>query len=370
MSGQTPSMKAVLWEGIPYQVVVKDVPRPTIQTPTDVIVRVTTASICGSDLHNYHGLFGGSDVPYQMGHEAVGIVDKTGSSVQTFKKGDRVIIPCDYFIGAQAFVYGHGAYTQGGSTSPDLGGCQAEYVRVLNGDSNLISIPQGTENELDYLTCTDIFATAWTSITQTGDSVAIYGAGPVGLLAAYSAIFRGAIKVYSIDYVEARLARAESIGAIPIDLRKGDPSTQILKLQTNGVQRVSDCVGLECVNPQLKPQEGYILNDAIKLVAAGGGIAITGVYISGPKDKGEPLQGPQWATIPFDIASYWLKGPTINGGLVFASKAESALRDLVTAGRVQPGFVFDYVVHIDEAPEAYQLFSKHKVQKAAIKFTR
>lgn len=245
-------------------------------------------------------------------------------------------------------------------------------MRVLNGDSNLISIPQGTEHELDYLTCTDIFATAWTSITQTsfqpGDSVAIYGAGPVGLLAAYSAIFRGAIKVYSIDHVEARLARAESIGAIPIDLRKGDPSTQILKLQTNGVQRVSDCVGLECVNPQLKPQEGYILDDAIKLVAAGGGIAITGVYISGPKDKGEPLQGPQWATIPFDIASYWLKGPTINGGLVFASKAEPALKDLVTAGRVHPGFVFDYVVHIDEAPEAYRLFSKHKVQKAAIKF--
>ncbi|KFY02787.1 hypothetical protein O988_01902 [Pseudogymnoascus sp. VKM F-3808] len=242
-----------------------------------------------------------------------------------------------------------------------------EYVRELNGDSNLISIPQGAENELDYLTCTDIFATAWTSVTQTGfqagDSVAIYGAGPVGLLAAYYAI-------RSTPLTMPRLTlRAKSIGAIPIDLRKGDPSTQILKLQTNGVQRVSDCVGLECVNPQLKPQEGYILNDALKLVAGGGGIAITGVYISGPKDKGEPLQGPQWATIPFDIASYWLKGPTINGSLVCASKAEPALRDLVTAGRVQPGFAFDYVVNIDEAPEAYQLFSKHKVQKAAIKFT-
>ena len=100
----------------------------------------------------------------------------------------------------------------------------AEYVRVLDGDSLLFSIPQGVEHELDYLTCADIFATAWTSITQTGfqpgDSVAVYGAGPVGLLAAYSALFRGADKVYSIDHVEARLVRAESIGAIPIDLRK------------------------------------------------------------------------------------------------------------------------------------------------------
>lgn len=248
----------------------------------------------------------------------------------------------------------------------------AEYVRVVNGDSVLFSIPQGVEHELDYLTCSDIFTTAWTSITQTGfrpgDSVAVYGAGPVGLLAAYSALFRGAEKVFSIDYVEARLARAESIGAIPIDLRKGDPSTQILKLQPGGIQRVSDCVGFECVNPQLKPQEGYVINDAIKVVASGGGIAITGVYASGPKDKGEPLQGPQWATIPFDIAAWWFKGATINGGLVASAEDEPSLKDLVTAGRVRPGFVFDHIVHIDQAPEAYRLFSEHKIQKAAIKF--
>lgn len=245
-------------------------------------------------------------------------------------------------------------------------------MRVLDGDSVLFSIPQGVEHELDYLTCADIFATAWISITQTGfqpgDSVAVYGAGPVGLLAAYSALVRGAVKVYSIDHVEARLARAESIGATPIDLRKGDPSAQILKLQPNGVQRVSDCVGFECVNPQLKPQEGYVINDAIRAVATGGGIAITGVFASGPKDKGEPLQGPQWATIPFDVAAWWFKGAIINGGPVFASQAEPALKDLITAGRVRPGFVFDHVVDIEHAPEAYRLFSEHKIQKAAIKF--
>ena len=274
MPDQTLTMKAVLWEGKPYQMVVREVPRPTIQTPTDVIVRVTTAAICGTDLHTYHGLFGGSDVPYQMGHEAIGIVDQVGSSVKTLKKGDRVIIPDGYRIGDQNFIYGEGNLSEEGFELQSLGGCQgkcppclsrslltisAEYVRVVDGDSALFSIPQGIEHELDYLACADIFATAWTSITQTGfqpgDSVAVYGAGPVGLLAAYSALFRGAIRVYSIDHVEARLVRAESIGAIPIDLRKGDPSTQILKLEASGVQRVSDCVGFECVNPQLKPQE-------------------------------------------------------------------------------------------------------------------
>ena len=387
---ETLTMKAVIWEGKPYEMVVKEVPRPIIKSPTDVIIRVTTAAICGSDLHNYHGLLGGPDVPFQMGHEAIGIVDDVGRSVQKFKKGDRVIIPYAYSIESHFFFYGEGRLSEGGFKVPDIGGCQgkrshppfspttclpcpiAEYVRVVDADSVLFSIPQGTEHELDYLTCTDNFATAWTSVTQTGfepgDTVAVYGAGPVGLLTAYSALFRGAKKVYSIDHVEARLARAESIGAIPIDLRRGDPSEQILKLEPNGVPRVSDCVGFECVNPSLKPQQGYILNDAIRLVAVKGGIAITGLYASGPRDRGEPRQGPQWAIVPFDIFTWWFKSATINGGYVLASQAEPVLKALITEGRVRPGFVFDHVITIDQAPEAYRLFSEHKIQKAAIKF--
>ncbi|KFX88847.1 hypothetical protein V490_07377 [Pseudogymnoascus sp. VKM F-3557] len=340
------TMKAVIWEGKPYETVVREVPRPTIESPTDIIVRVTTAAICGSDLHNYHGLLGGSDVPFSMGHEAIGIVDQEAAKASCPILFPSLPPPCLPHTPA------------------------AEYVRVIDGDSVLFSLPQGTEHELDYLTCADIFATAWTSITQTGfqpgDTVAVYGAGPVGLLAAYSSLFRGAKKVYSIDHVEARLARAESIGAIPIDLRRGDPSEQILKLEPNGVPRVSDCVGMECVNPSLKPQEGYILNDAVRLVAERGGIALTGAYLSGPRDKGEPRQGPQWATVPFDIAVWFTKGATINGGSVFPSQQEPTLKDLITAGRVRPGFVFDHIIDIDQAPEAYRLFSEHKIQKAAI----
>lgn len=126
MSNQTPTMKAVLWEGKPYEMVVKDVPRPTIQTPTDVIVRVTTAAICGSDLHIYHGLLGGPDVPFESGHEAVGIVYQVGPSVATFKKGDRVIIPALYSTGSQEIFYGAGKFTDGSIVTADIGGCQGK----------------------------------------------------------------------------------------------------------------------------------------------------------------------------------------------------------------------------------------------------
>ena len=218
----------------------------------------------------------------------------------------------------------------------------------------------------------DIFATGWGSITgtgfQPGDTVAVYGAGPVGLLTAYSALLRGASKVYSIDHVEARLEVAKSIGAIPIDLRKGAPSEQIMKLEPSGVKRICDAIGYECVNPQLQPQENFVINDAVKLVSAAGGIFITGVYWGGPPDKGEPKLTPQLGVIEFDVATWYLKNVSINGGAVDQQAQAPALRSLIEAGRAKPGFVFDKTISIEEAPEAYRLFSERKVIKVAIQF--
>ncbi|KAK3626324.1 hypothetical protein LTR56_019902 [Elasticomyces elasticus] len=361
------TMKAVLYQGNPYEMVVKDIPRPIIRAPTDAIIRVTTAAICGSDLHNYHGLFSTNHTPYTMGHEAVGLVHEIGSKVTKYKVGDRVVIPDFFAEHGVEIVYG-----EGDGVGTDAGGCQAEYVLAPRADDILFPIPSGTKHELDYLLCADIFASAWTSITSTGfqpgDTVAVYGAGPVGLLAAYSALLRGALRVYSIDHVEARLHRARSIGAIPIDLRKGDPSSQILKLEPNGVKRTSDCVGFECINPEGKKEEAYILNDAVKVTSVGGGICLTGVYWHGPRNHAEPFQGPKLAHVPFDIAAWWIKNLTITGGSVPAAAQEPALIDLITAGRAKPSFVFDHVVRIEDAPEAYRLFSEHKVQKVAIDF--
>lgn len=154
----------------------------------------------------------------------------------------------------------------------------------------------------------DIFATAWQSVTgsgfQAGDTVAVYGAGPVGLLAVYSALLRGASRVYSIDHVDSRLAKAQSIGAVPIDLKKGSPADQILQREPTGVNRILDCVGFECVNAELKPQEDYIVNDAIHLAAFEGGIFITGVYDSGKKSAGEPLATLRTGHIQFNIVEW------------------------------------------------------------------
>ena len=112
-------MKAVVWDGTPYHMTVKEVTKPTIQTPTDVLVRVTTAAICGTDLHTYHGKLGGSDVPYIMGHEAIGIIAEAGEQVQNFHIGDRVVIPDASLSGSQAFTYGFGNLL-----AQDIGGCQ------------------------------------------------------------------------------------------------------------------------------------------------------------------------------------------------------------------------------------------------------
>lgn len=248
----------------------------------------------------------------------------------------------------------------------------AEFVCVPAADRNLIAVPAGGDKELDYLLLSDIFPTAWESISftgfQAGDTVAVYGAGPVGLLAAYSALLRGASKVYSIDHVEARLARAESIGAIPINLAKGDPADQILKLEPNGVRRTTDCVGFECVNSKLEPEEGFIINNMIKLVAANGGIAITGVYWGLPASRGEPNASVKRGEVTINVAAWWLKNVSIGGGPVNLNPQEPALRDLITAGRATPSFVFDKIVDIEDAPKAYQLFSDQKVQKVAIRF--
>lgn len=383
------TMRAVVWEGKVREMSVKDVPKPRIEEATDVIVRVTWAAICGTDLHTYHGIFGGSDVPYVMGHEAIGVIEQVGDRVITYNIGDTVVIPDGNFAasGTNSFTYGFGNVF-----GKDIGGCQgmsredrsfcslkkltlciAEYVRVPAADINLIRIPQmGCGHELDFLLLSDIFATAWKGVTDTGfqpgDVVAVYGAGPVGLLAVYSALLRGASKVYSIDHVTLRLAKAKSIGAIPINLSKGDPAEQILKQEPSGVPRVVDCIGYECVNVELKPQENFVINNAVKLCAQDGGIGIIGVYASGLKNVGEPLASPKLGSIDFDVAAWWEKSINMKGQVVSAGTQEPALQQLISSGRARPSFVFDHITDIEGAPKAYRLFDDHKIQKAAIQF--
>lgn len=121
------TMRAVVWEGKPFEVAVRDVPKPKIQAPEDAIVRITTAAICGSDLHIYHGYFGSSSVPYTLGHEAIGVVEEVGSATETFKKGDRVVIPAfpdDGFLATEPTTNPGLALYGAGKDFGNLGGCQ------------------------------------------------------------------------------------------------------------------------------------------------------------------------------------------------------------------------------------------------------
>ncbi|KAL1870915.1 hypothetical protein VTK73DRAFT_2370 [Phialemonium thermophilum] len=374
--GDDRTMKAVFWEGKPFEMSVKRVPRARVVNDTDAVVRVTTSAICGSDLHTYHGVFGSSRVPYPMGHEAIGIVVQVGPGVETVKVGDRVVIPdlpdeghldIEPSLLSQFSIYGFG------KDFGNLGGCQAEFVRVPFADKSLFVIDDDKipDNEIIFLT--DIFPTAWSALDisgfQPGDDVTIFGAGPVGLLCAYSAILRGASRVFSVDHVPARLAKAKSIGAIPINLADGKPADQILKIVPDGTTRVCDCIGYECVNEKLKPDEGFVINQAVQIASAGGGIGVIGVYFTEPNSKGTPRGNTLSPNVSFPITLFWEKNLTMRAGGVDPKPLIPILLELVKTGRAKPSFIISAEYQgLDDAPEGYRRFDKKFETKIVFKF--
>ncbi|KAH9205911.1 hypothetical protein DL95DRAFT_375740 [Leptodontidium sp. 2 PMI_412] len=335
------TMKAVAFEGKAFDMTVKKLPIPKIHKATDAIIRVTSSGICGTDLHVFHGRVP-VNPPMTMGHEIVGIVHSIGSKVSDLKVGDRVIVSgiiTDDNLGGEdddEVVGGLGIGDVPGFIQ--FNGGQAGFVRVPFASDNVLLLPEGKEHELDYVMLADIFPTANWALDCSGfvfgDVVVIFGAGPVGLLAAYSAFLRGASKVYSVDRVPERLAKAKSIGAIPIDFSKGDPVAQILKREPKGVDRACDCIGYECVDAKGKNVGNIVLTQAINVVRSGGGIGVIGVYL------------------PQDPRKSWL----------------IADKHLIISGRAKPSFVVDRELRIDDAPEAYQEFSDHDFIKSVIRF--
>ena len=205
-------MKALVYDG-PREVVVKDVPDAKIEHPTDALVKITTTNICGSDLHMYEGRTG-LDPGMMLGHENLGIVAEVGSAVVKLSPGDRVCVPFNIGCGfCRNCEEGLTAFCLTAHPDPKMAGAaygfagmgpfwggQAEYLRVPFGDFNLLRLPEDAqEKEADYVMLADIFPTGWhctrLADMQPGDSVVVYGAGPVGLMAAYSAMIQGASKV-------------------------------------------------------------------------------------------------------------------------------------------------------------------------------
>ncbi|KAK1499264.1 alcohol dehydrogenase GroES-like domain-containing protein [Colletotrichum tamarilloi] len=347
-------------------------PVPTITNQTAVVVRINSSAICGSDLHMYHGFGGTPNVPYGFGHEAVGYVSSVGDAISSLEVGDYVIIPDNADDGhcgpSHPLSFGVG--------SASYGGLQAEYARVPHADTSPIPIPltsTNTTSELDYLMITDVFTTGWHVISysgfQPGDTVAIFGAGPVGLLAAYSAKLRGASRMYVVDRIASCLEQAESFGAIPIDFTQQDPVEAILSREPAGVTRSLDCVGLESVNATGDPHNGIVLENMVAVTSVCGGMGIGGVYNGGGNStEGAPNAGTLPAEIPIPMASLWRKGLSVGRGIVLPLLRAPPLLDLIASGVAKPSFVVTAEIGIEDAPENYRRYSDHLENKVVIRF--
>jgi threonine dehydrogenase-like Zn-dependent dehydrogenase len=259
----------------------------------------------------------------------------------------------------------------------------AEYIRIPLADDGLIPIPsfQTTSSENttakslanDYLMLSDIFATGWDALNyagfEAGDTVAIFGAGPVGLMALHAAQIRGASRVYSVDYVPERLALAAQQGAIPINFREADPVEQIMALEPGGVTRSVDAVGYEQVNRNLTVQSDVITRNMLAVTSTGGGLGTVGVYnMDSPNTSEAPRASTVRESMDFSLADFffnelsWQAGPSDPIGLA------PELVALVASGVARPGFVVSDVISIEDAPVAYRRFERHEITKAVIAF--
>lgn len=226
--------------------------------------------------------------------------------------------------------------------------------------------------EQDFLTLSDIFPTGWTAIDysnfQPGDTVAVFGAGPVGLLAAYSAILRGASRVYSVDHVPMRLERAASIGAVPINFFDSDPVEQILRYEPEGVTRAVDCVGMEAINSQGDIQEDIVINNMVQVTAANGGIGQIGVFLTQPNSTGAPRGSTLSPNISFPISDFFEKRLTFASGVVNPKELSPQLLELINSDKAHPNFIKSAEIGIEDAPNYYQRFDQHEELKVYIRF--
>jgi glutathione-independent formaldehyde dehydrogenase len=366
-------MKAVVFKG-PYELSVDEVDDPRIEDPQDVLVRITTTCICGSDLHMYEGR---TDAPKGLvfGHENMGIIEEVGNGVSSLRVGQRVVMPfnvaCGFCrncrAGKTAFCetvnpgFAGGAYGYV-SMGPYTGG-QAEHLRVPFADFNCVPLPEGDEHEADFALLADIFPTGYHATelagVRPGETVAVYGAGPVGLMAAYSALLKGASRVFVVDKVPERLGLAKKIGASPIDFTDGDPAQQIKDaLSDTGTDRGVDAVGYQAIASQGEEQPAIVLNQLVETVRPTGSIGTVGLYL--PSDPGAPNEDAAQGLLLFNIGKFFEKGLRMGTGQADAKAYAHQLRDLIVAGRAEPSFVVSQQLPLEQAPDAYARFDQRE----------
>jgi glutathione-independent formaldehyde dehydrogenase len=365
-------MKALVYYG-PKNVRVSEMPDPKIEQPTDVLVKITTTNICGSDLHMYDGRTNMEEGRI-LGHENLGEVIEVGKAVVQIKVGDMVCMPfnigCGHCKNCESGLTGFcltmnpgfaGAAYGFAGMGPYNGG-QAEYLRVPYGDFNCLKLPEDAkEKENDYVMLSDIFPTGYHATqlagVMPGDSVVIYGAGPVGLMAAHSANIKGAGKIMVVDDHPDRLNLAEELGAIPIDFSKAPAVDQVLE-HTNGLgaDKGCECVGYQCCDKHGHEHSNITMNELVKAVKATGSIGVVGVFISkDPKSK-DPLE--QKGHMDFDFGNFWMKGMRMATGQANVKAYNRQLCDLISQGKAKPSRIISHELSLEDAPDGYKHFDE------------
>lgn len=378
-------MRAVVFDGV-RAVSVHEVPDPELEQPTDVVVRITSSAICGTDLHMYDGRTG-AQPGLVLGHEPLGVVELAGPAVTSVAPGDRVVIPTHLFCGtcpncsrgltaacSRVRPGGFGAAYGYAGMGP-YRGAQAELLRVPFADANCVPLPgtPGDGHEDAFLMLADAFVTGWHATelagVRPGDRVAVFGAGTIGLLAAHSALLRGAGEVFVVDRVPERLEIARAYGAVPVDFTEGDPVEQIrshrraAKLPPgeegmDGVDCGIDAVGFQAADRADPEHENprQVAVDLAALVNPTGRIGIAGVYAG--RDHSPAAQGHDDGSLLVPWATLFDKGVHVGFGRTHDRRYTTLLRDLILSGRAQPQRVVTHEGKLDDAPDLYRDFDR------------
>jgi glutathione-independent formaldehyde dehydrogenase len=366
-------MKAVVYKG-PKDLAIEQRPDPTIQSPLDAIIKITTTNICGSDLHMYEGRTSVEDGKI-LGHENMGTVQEVGSGVGRIKVGDRVSAPFNIACGTCRNCTGgwtsfclrvnpkegmEGAAYGYADMGPYDGG-QAEFLRIPYADFNLLRLPPGNDYENDFTMLSDIFPTGFHGAVLAevgvGDRVAVFGGGPVGLMAAHSAFLLGASQVFVVDKAPDRLKLAEGYGATPIDFSKGDPVEQIMNATDgNGVDRGVEAVGYQAHDSTGEEHPELVLDELVNAVRTAGSIGVVGVYP--PADPGASNEGAKEGRIGWQYGTFFTKGQRMGTGQAPVKRYNRQLRDMIITGRAQPSKIVSHEVKLDQAVDAYDKFDR------------
>ncbi|WP_288502925.1 zinc-dependent alcohol dehydrogenase [uncultured Pseudomonas sp.] len=378
-------MRALTYHGA-QDVRVDTVPDPILQDADDIILRVTATAICGSDLHLYHGKIPQTEQGDIFGHEFMGVVEDVGRGVTNVQVGDRVVIPfviacgscffCqhDLFAACETTNTGRGAIINKKIIPPGaalfgyshlyggIPGGQADYVRVPKANVGPFKVPTSLSDD-KVLFLSDILPTAWQAVTNAqvgqGSTVAIYGAGPVGLLSAACARMLGAHTIFLVDDNDYRLTFArDAYGVVPINFEQDDdPADSIIRLTPGmrGVDAVIDAVGFEANGSttetvmtalKIEGSSGKALRQCIAAVRRGGVVSVPGVYAGF-------IHG-------FLFGDAFDKGLTFKMGQTHVQKFLPELLEHIEAGRLQPELIVTHRLALEEAAMGYKMFDQKK----------